>query len=93
MYKIEMTNSFKRGLKRVAKRHKDIDKLQHVIDKLSAGKKLEAKYMDHQLTGSLKDYRDCHIEPDWVLVYRIYKDKLILFLTDTGTHQEVFKNR
>ena len=64
MYKIEMTSSFKRGLKRLVKRHKDIDKLQNVVDKLSAGKKLEAKYKDHQLTGVLKDYRDCHIEPD-----------------------------
>lgn len=64
MYKIEMTSSFKRGLKRVAKRYKDIDKLQHVVDLLSAGKKLDAKYKDHQLIGVLKDYRDCHIEPD-----------------------------
>lgn len=90
MYKIEMTNSFKKGLKIASKQHKDIDKMQKVIDDLSTGKKLDPKYKDHQLTGSMKEYRDCHIEPDWVLIYRIYKDKLVLSLTNIGSHQEVF---
>lgn len=55
------------------------------------GKELPPKYNDHALKGNFRNYRDCHIQNDWVLIYRIYKDELILELSRTGTHSDLFK--
>ena len=89
-YSIIETNKFKNSLKRCAKRGYNKNLLKEVIYKLANGQKLEPKYNDHKLHGKYKDCRECHIEPDWLLVYKIEDDKLILTLTNTGTHSDLF---
>ena len=85
---INYTTQFKKDYKRIKKQNKDLDKLRVIIEKLAAGKKLEPKYRDHQLSGNWKGHRDCHIEPDWILIYRIEDEGLIL--ERTGSHSELF---
>ena len=82
------TTQFKKDYKRIKKQNKDLRKLQIVIEKLSTGQKLEPKYRDHQLSGEWKGHRDCHIEHDWLLIYSLTSDKLIL--ERTGSHSELF---
>jgi len=86
---IYYTTQFKRDFKRLKKQRKDLDQLKVAIDKLAAGEKLEPKYRDHGLSGNWKGHRDCHIEPDWILIYRTEADEL--FLERTGSHSELFK--
>ena len=90
MYKIQFTSKMKKDVKRMKKRGKDISKLTSVLSSLASGLDLPANNHDHQLTGNLHDFRECHIEPDWLLIYRIEDDKLILTATDTGTHADLF---
>ena len=91
-YKITTTTYFKKELKTIRKRNKDLSKLKKVVDIISNGEKLEEKYKDHQLinTTKFKNCRECHIEPDWLLVYRINNDELILVLVETGSHSDLF---
>lgn len=86
---LHYTAQFKKDYKRVMKQNKDLDKLKAIIEKLVAGQLLESKYKDHQLFGNWKGHRDCHIEPDWILIYRITADDL--YLERTGSHSELFK--
>lgn len=81
---------FKKDLKLAKKQHKNLDKLFEVIETLANGGTLEVKYRDHNLTGNYKGTRECHIEPDWLLIYEIYNDILVLMLTRLGTHSELF---
>ena len=90
MYKIEFTNEMKRNAKLMKKRGKDMSKLTAVLDLLATGQPMPQKYDDHQLTGNLKDFRECHIEPNWLLMYQIHEDVLILTATGTGTHADLF---
>lgn len=90
MYQIEFTNEMKRNVKLMRKRGKDMSKLTAILESLAEGQPLPSKNNDHQLTGNLKDFRECHIEPDWLLVYRIHDDVLILTATATGTHADLF---
>ena len=83
------TTQFKKDYKRIKKQNKDLSKIRVVIEKLAKGQVLEPKYNDHQLFGNWKGHRDCHIEPDWLLIYRISSDDL--FLERTGSHSELFK--
>ena len=83
------TNQFKKDYKRIKKQNKDLIKLQHVIEKIADGERLEQKYKNHQLSGIWKNHRDCHIEPDWLLIYRTTSKELIL--ERTGSHSELFK--
>ena len=80
----------KRDVKRMKKRGKDISKLIDVLNLLQVGEKLPENYCDHQLSGQLKDFRECHIEPDWLLIYKIRENELILSATATGTHSDLF---
>lgn len=91
-YDIILTNSFKKELKLIKKRNKDLSKLTKVVNTLASGKELEEKYRDHQLTNSprFKECRECHVEPDWLLVYKKNDKELILFLIETGTHSDLF---
>ena len=89
-YEIKFTNQFKKDIKLAKKQNKNLDKLFKVIDLLSNGEKLEAKYRDHDLSGNYKGTRECHIEPDWLPVYRIEDDRLIIIATETGTHSDLF---
>ena len=90
MYRIEFTNQMKRNVKLMRKRGKDISKLTAVLALLSKGEPLPAVYKDHRLTGELKDLRECHIEPDWLLVYKLYEEVLVITATGTGTHADLF---
>ena len=72
------------------KRGKDLTKLVTVLDLLASGVPLPPKYKDHQLTGNLHDFRECHIEPDWLLMYQIFDNELILSATATGSHSDLF---
>jgi len=83
------TTQFKRDYKKIKKQNKELNKLRVLIEKLISGEGLEPKYKDHQLTGEFKGYRDCHIEPDWLLIYKKINDNLIL--ERTGSHSELFK--
>lgn len=82
--------NLKRDLKLAKKRGFDISKLKIVVDKLADGLILEPKYKDHNLLGEYTGYRECHIEPNWLLVYRIDQAELELFLFRNGTHSELF---
>ena len=81
-------NRFKKDIKRLQKRGKDLNKLKVVIDKLLDNQELEPKYKDHALTGNWNGYRDCHIEPDWLLIYKISENQL--FLVRSGSHSDLF---
>ena len=89
-YQLETTGKFKKDLKTLIKRNYDIDLLQHVVDTLLDGIPLLEKHKDHALSGNWANYRECHITPDWLLIYKIEKDVLILTLTRTGTHSDLF---
>lgn len=90
MYQIVYTNRMKKDVKLMKKRGQDLDKLINVLSLLSSGKSLPVQYRDHQLSGNLHDFRECHIEPDWLLMYQIYEDTLILSAVATGSHSELF---
>ena len=90
MYTIKPTTKFQRDLKRAEKCGYNIDLLTKVIKILAAGEALDASYNDHPLKGQYKGCRECHITPDWLLIYEIANNELILYLTRTGTHADVF---
>lgn len=90
-YEVKFTTQFKKDLKFAKKQNKNTDKLFEVIEKLADGKPLEAKYRDHSLTGNYKGCRECHIEPDWLLIYEINDGILVLMLYRLGSHSELFK--
>lgn len=87
---IVWTTKFKRDYKLAIKRHLDIDLLDDIIRALSRGETLPEKNKDHELSGNWAGHRECHIQPDWLLVYRIDDDILVLTLTRTGTHSDIF---
>ena len=90
MYSVKPTNKFSKDLKRAEKRGYRIDLLTAVIKKLAAGETLEDRYLDHPLKGNYKGCRECHITPDWLLIYEIAANVLVLYLTRTGTHTDLF---
>lgn len=90
MYKISASTKFKKDLKLAIKRGYNISLLDVVVTTLAAGETLDTVYLDHPLKGDYKGFRECHITPDWLLVYEIENDALILHLTRTGTHSDLF---
>lgn len=89
-YTIKYTSQFRKQLKTVKKRGKRFDKLEMVIDLLANGSLLPEEYRDHALTGNWVNHRECHIEPDWLLIYYKQDDVLVLTLVATGTHSDLF---
>jgi len=89
-YQIEISTKFKKDYKRILKRGYNPKLLEEVVTMLSEGQRLPGKYKDHSLSGNYVGYRECHIEPDWLLIYKIYDDVLVLALTRTGTHSDLF---
>jgi mRNA interferase YafQ len=89
MKSLSQTTRFLRDVKRMRKRGKDITKLEAVVQKLACGEVLEAKHHDHPLRGIWSGSRDCHVEPDWVLIYTT--DATSLRLERTGTHSDLFE--
>ncbi len=90
MLDIVLSNQFKRDLKLAAKRGYDLDLLDEIVTKLAKKESLPEKYRDHNLTGKYAGFRECHIQPDWLLVYRVDETEIILFLSRTGTHADLF---
>ena len=90
-YEIKYSKEFKKSLKKIMKQGKNIDKLLNVVDMLSKKQQLDSKYRDHQLYTDkrFKGCRDCHIEPDWILIYKYLEDEIVLLLVNTGSHSEV----
>ena len=89
-YGIERSTKFRRQFRQLIKRGYDKALFQEVVDMLAEGKPLPAKYRDHALHGNYNGYRECHITPDWLLVYKIKANILILVLHRTGTHSDLF---
>jgi len=90
MLRLSFSNKMKRDTKRMEKRGEDMSKLKEVLGLLVSGQPLPPKYKDHPLRGPLNGFRECHIESDWLLVYRIVKDELLLLATATGSHSDLF---
>ena len=88
-YAVRITSRYKKSLKKMLKRGKDIKKISAVVRMLANGETLPPQFCDHALVGDLVGFRDCHIENDWVLIYKIQNDVLILTLADTGTHSDL----
>lgn len=91
-YIIKRSNNFKRQYKKVLKQGKDISKMEKVIEILASGEQLDKKYKDHNLNDNkyYRGCRECHIESDWLLVYKIINGELILYLVETGSHSDLF---
>ena len=90
MLNIVSSNRFKKDLKIAIRRGYNISLLEEVVNKLAMGEILERKYRDHELSGDFKGLRECHITPDWLLVYQIVDSELVLYLSRTGTHSDLF---
>ena len=91
IYEIVFTGRFKKDYKLALSRGRDISKLDAVISALANGQTLEERYRDHALSGKWKRHRECHIEPDWLLIYLREDDTLVLTLSRTGTPSDLFK--
>lgn len=89
-YTVKPTSKFQKDLKKVQKRGYDISLLTDVIKKLANGEELPARNRDHVLSGDFAGLRECHVTPDWLLVYEIDDESIILYLTRTGTHSDLF---
>lgn len=90
MYSIKPTTRFQKDLKRIQRRGYDISLLTDIIKKLAAGESLPEKNKDHALGGNYQSCRECHITPDWLLIYQVHEETLILYLTRTGSHSDLF---
>ena len=90
-YEIRFTSQFKKDLKLAKKQARDMEKLFDIIEKLANGEPLEARLRDHNLSGIYAGCRECHVEPDWLLIYELFEDVLVLLLYRAGTHSELFK--
>lgn len=90
-YTLKPTTQFKRDLKKAQKQNKNLDLLNKVLQQLTDGIPLPEKNRDHALTGNYAGCRECHIQPDWLLIYEIAEDTLFLYLTRTGSHSELFE--
>ena len=89
-YIVKPTTQFKKDFKLAMKRSMKIELLEEVIAMLAMGETLPDKHKDHALTGNWVGHRDCHILPDWLLIYRIEDERLVLTLARTGTHSDLF---
>ena len=89
MKAIFQTSQFKKDIKRIKKRGKDLNELRKVVSVIANGEALQERHRDHALSGNWSGSRDCHIEPDWILIYRV--DGKFLFLERTGSHSDLFR--
>jgi len=89
-YQIERTTKFKREYRLAKRRGKKINELHKVIFLLADGEELPPEYKDHPLSGEYSDCRECHIEPDWLLIYQIAENELVLLVLRTGSHSDLF---
>lgn len=90
-YTVKNTSAFKRDYKRAKKRGLDLDKLRRAVELLSNGQPLPVSLRDHALTGNFSGHRECHLAPDWLLIYQICENVLVLELTRTGSHADLLE--
>ena len=90
MYSIHISNKFKRDIKRCDRQQKDMEKLKEIVELLETGTTLPYKNRDHGLIGNWDGHRECHIEPDWLLIYRVDDEEKAIELVRTGSHPELF---
>ena len=90
MMELRFTAKFKKDYKRIKRQGKDISKLESTLEELVRGKDLPEAMRDHALGGTYRGHRECHIEPDWLLIYRVDEEGLVLVATRTGSHGELF---
>ena len=90
LLELKKTSQFHKDLKRMVKRRLNIDLLDEIIQTLREQKPLDQKHRDHPLTGNYAGFRECHIQPDWLLIYLIDGEKLVLTASRTGTHSDLF---
>ena len=91
MFRFITTNRFEKDYKLMQRRGKEINKLDAIMRKLIHGETLDMKYKNHALKGNYKDRRECHIEPDWLLVYKIDKNEKAIIFERTGSHADIFE--
>jgi mRNA interferase YafQ len=91
-YTVKLTSKFKKDYKLMMRRGRDIALLDGIIAKLATGETLEPANRNHELSGDYSGHSECHIEPDWLLIYRVYDNILVLSLTRTGSHSDLFKH-
>ncbi len=89
-YEVKFTSQFKKDYKLAQKRGRDISALEKIIEMLADGPNLPEEYNDHQLIGNYRGCRECHIAPDWLLIYKLFENVLVLELSRTGTHSDLF---
>ena len=91
-YRVDYTSDFKKEYKKIKKQGKNLDKIRYIVNQLACGNSLDSQYNDYKLNDSkrFKDCRECHIEPNWLLIYRIDNNELILLLVETGSHSDLF---
>lgn len=92
-YIVKYTTRFKKDYKLAKRRGLNIQLLQEIVKKLASGEALDESHKDHGLSGKWEGYRECHIQPDWLLIYHINKNVLVLTLSRTGTHSDLFQNK
>lgn len=90
MLEVVLSTRFKKDLKTASRRGYNLKLLNDVVDKLASGQQLPEKNKDHELSGDYAGFRECHVAPDWLLVYRVVEEDLILYLMRTGTHSDLF---
>ncbi len=90
MLEIVLSSRFKKDLKTASKRGYNLNLLNEVVNTLASNQALPMKNRDHELSGDYSGFRECHIAPDWLLIYRIVEDDLVLYLMRTGTHSDLF---
>ena len=90
-YKIKFTSRFKKDLKKAKKQGKDIEKLFDIIERIAKDETLNERYRDHSLAGNYKGTRECHIDPDFLLIYEKIEEVLVFSLVRTGSHSDLFK--
>ena len=91
MYLVKFTSAYKKSYKLMRKRGFDVSLLDEVVETLMQGATLDSRYRDHRLSGRFQGFRECHVKPDWLLVYLIEDDILTLSLIDTGSHADIFR--
>ena len=91
MYTVKFTTTYKKSYRQMKKRGLDLTLLDAVVEELRQGNPLDEKYRDHMLKGEYAGFHECHIKPDWLLIYLIENEILTLTLVDTGSHSDLFK--
>ena len=89
-YAVSIAGQFRKNIKEMQKRGFNLSLLDEIVEKIANREKLESKYRDHGLSGIYKGFRECHIKPDWLLLYLVDDEEQVITLVNTGTHSDLF---